>query len=139
MLAKTRVMHHSPIIAYLQPKGQRLYLDLHASELLDILPCANQILRLNFGSAHVSIFRTPPDVLLQLLLLVGELRLLPLKLADGLLERVLVLAEFLSRRHALAEGPFYNLEDDLETKQLVGRAHTYIHVCSCVMVGGQSL
>ena len=73
-------------------------------------PCAHKVLCLDAQSPHLPVLGAPFDVGYQLLLVILELDTFPIKLALCLLKRLLVLAETLGGRHALAEGPFDNLQ-----------------------------
>jgi hypothetical protein len=72
--------------------------------------CSHEILCLYPQRAHLSILCALLDVLDELLLLIFQLHALAVKLPLRLLECTLVLAQSLSGRHALAKGPFYDLQ-----------------------------
>lgn len=71
---------------------------------------ANQILGLDFASAHLPLLRTRANLGYERLLLLLEFDPLLIQLPNRLVEESLVLAQTLRRRHALAEGPFQDLE-----------------------------
>ena len=72
-------------------------------------PRPHKILGLNLDCSHLTTLRIALDFLYKLLLLLFELRPLTIKLSLCLLQRSLMLPQPLSRRHAFAKRPFYDL------------------------------
>lgn len=69
----------------------------------------NEVLGLDFDSAHLAILGALLDVGNQSLLLLLQLGTLAIEFSLGLFKGSLMLPQSLGWRHALAEGPFYDL------------------------------
>lgn len=93
----------------LESEGDLLELTPHGVELLDVPPRSHEILGLDLAGAHLSVLGARLDLLDEGLLLLLELHACLVEFANGLVEHALVLAQTLSGRHALAEGPFEDL------------------------------
>lgn len=93
----------------LDAQGDSLQLHTRLVEPLDVLPRPGEIFGLHLGGVQLPFLGVLLDAALQGVLLALELLLLSVQLAHGLLEGTLVLSQLLLRRHALAEGPFYDL------------------------------
>lgn len=77
---------------------------------VDAPPGPDQVLCLDLDGSHLTVLGILLDVLDQFLLLVLELGTLTIELSLRLFECALMLSKTLSRRHALAKGPFDDLE-----------------------------
>lgn len=79
--------------------------------IINILPpCAHEILGLDLGSAHLALLGALFNLCLQRLLLLLEFDSHLVELSYRLIEHALILAQTLGGRHALAEGPFEDLD-----------------------------
>lgn len=75
---------------HLNPQGNGLQLSPHLIELLDISPCADEVLGLDLTSADLAVLCALLDVGHELLLLVLQLDALAIEFSLRLLERSLV-------------------------------------------------
>lgn len=92
--------------SYLQSQRNLLELTSHGKELLNVPPCAYEILCLDLARAHLPVLGARLDLLDKRLLLLLELNARLVEFPDRLIEHALVLAQTLRGRHALAKSPF---------------------------------
>jgi hypothetical protein len=104
-----------------------LKLGSHLIEFAYVSPSTNEIFGLDFACSNLAIFGALFDVLDQLLLLVLEFGPLAVQLALRFFEGSLMFPQTLSRRHALAKGPFDNLPQPVLVGVCGLPSNTHIH------------